>query len=61
MNTWQQLVKEFQLLKERVDALEAKQHVPLFVKSPVLEVPQELENVVRRGRPRKSVEGEDVI
>ena len=59
MNTWQQLVKEFNILKARVDALEAKQHTPMFIKSPPME--PELGTVSRRGRPRKVLEGEDVI
>lgn len=60
MNTWQQLVKEFQVLKARVDALE-KQKFYTQTPEPKPQLPMAVvePEPVRRGRPRKSLEGED--
>lgn len=57
MNTWQQLVKEFEILKSRVARLEAEKFEKFSNPKPPMAVSEEpVEPVVRRGRPRKSEE-----
>lgn len=58
MNTIQDMIKAIKTLQAQVAALEAKQKFPSFMQP---EIPKEIENVVKRGRPRRAVEGEDVI
>lgn len=57
MNTIQDMIKAIKNLQQRVDSLEAKQTAP----KPLPDIPKELESVTRRGRPRRALEGEDVI
>lgn len=65
MNTWAQLMKEFKELKARVDALENKTHIP--VQKPQIEPSSDIittyqETPARKpGRPKKVIEGEDVV
>lgn len=58
MNTIQDMIKAIKTLQAQVAALEAKQKFPSYTPP---EIPKELETVIKRGRPRKAIEGEDVI
>lgn len=55
MNTWQQLVKEFIELKQRVAKLEQKSYYEKFNPQPPMAVAEDpVKEVLKRGRPRKS-------